>query len=86
MLSVMTWVFAGLGSLGLFDWVVAGIIFAQEPDNPFAQAAAGRGWLYFSLFCMALGLALAWLSGVAGDGTQHNSKARRIARHLKLVK
>lgn len=86
MLRAMTWVFAGLGSLGLFDWVVAGIIVDQEPGNRYAQAAAGGGWLYLSMLSMALGLALAWLSGAAGDETQNNSKAKRIARHLKLVK
>lgn len=62
-MKLAMWLFAGMGSLGLFDWVIAGIIAENDPSNRFASSAAGSGWLFISLLFMAIGLLLAWLPG-----------------------
>lgn len=66
MRRVITWLLAGLGSLGLFEWVICGIIAAADPDNRFAQAGASERMLYVSISLMVAGLLAAWMNAKIG--------------------
>lgn len=65
-MKLLTWVFAIIGVLGLFDWMFAKGFLKVDPDNKFAQDFSAPWVLYVSLTFMTLGLFFAWVSGPSG--------------------